>query len=302
MVAMPNDAQKHIQEFLFHLAFVEAKSDNTVNSYQIGMAQMMQLFDKMKISPVDATEDDIHSLIKMMNNKALSISTIHNRISILRHFYRFLIDNKIQSTSPMDKIKLPRRRVSLPKTPSEQHVTRLLNAPDISTIHGIRDRAMLEVMYACGLRVSECVSLEAGNVRLGDGFLIVSGKGGKERVVPFHQEAGDWLRRYVEQSRPKLRRENRSDNALFLSNRGRGMTRQAFWAMIKKYACLAGFDENISPHKLRHAFATHLINHGADLRSVQLMLGHSSLLTTEIYVHVAKERLSKIHKKHHPRK
>ncbi|HEY0179064.1 MAG TPA: site-specific tyrosine recombinase XerD [Dokdonella sp.] len=221
-------------------------------------------------------------------------------VSCLRHFYRMLVrDGRIAAdpTLLLDAPKLPR---GLPKALSENEVEALLRAPPESPL-GLRDRAMLELLYASGLRVSELVGLSAAQVNLRQGALRVVGKGGKERLVPLGDEAAHWLSRYVAEARPLLLKGGRSD-ALFVSNRRAAMTRQMFWMLIKKHALVAGIaPARISPHVLRHSFATHLLNHGADLRALQMMLGHSSLSTTQIYTLVAKEGLKRLHQKHHPR-
>jgi len=221
-------------------------------------------------------------------------------LSTLRHFYRLLVREGRVAADPtllLDAPKLPR---SLPKALSEREIEALLHAP-AETPLGLRDRAMLELMYATGLRVSELVGIAAAQVNLRQGVLRVLGKGGKERLVPLGDEAAHWLTRYVGEARPVLLRGGRSD-ALFVSNRRAAMTRQMFWTLVKKHALRAGIAATrISPHVLRHSFATHLLNHGADLRALQLMLGHSSLSTTQIYTLVAKEGLKRLHERHHPR-
>lgn len=221
-------------------------------------------------------------------------------LSCLRHFYRLLVREGRMDADPtllLDAPKLPR---SLPKALSENEVEGLLRAPADSPL-GLRDRAMLELMYATGLRVSELVGITAAQVNLRQGVLRVVGKGGKERLVPLGDEAAHWLTRYVGEARPALLKGGRSE-ALFVSNRRAAMTRQMFWTLVKKHALAAGITaKRISPHVLRHSFATHLLNHGADLRALQLMLGHSSLSTTQIYTLVAKEGLKRLHEKHHPR-
>ena len=178
---------------------------------------------------------------------------------------------------------------------------RLLAAPDVLDKLGLRDRAMLELLYASGLRVSELVTLRTVQLGLSDGVLRVTGKGSKERLVPFGQEAGEWLQRYLDESRAQILGEHRVSEALFVTSQGHGMSRQMFWKLIRKYALVAGIHQHLSPHTLRHAFATHLLNHGADLRVVQMLLGHADISTTQVYTHVARERLRQLHAHHHPR-
>ena len=220
--------------------------------------------------------------------------------SSLKRFYRYLLRENLTATDPtlnLDSPKLPR---SLPKTLTEADVERLLNSAATDAPLDLRDRAMLETLYATGLRVSELVGLKLTAVNLNDGVLRVTGKGNKDRLVPLGEEAVEWLRRYLADARPSLMEKNLSD-AVFVTARGDGTTRQAFWYLIKRRARSAGIERPLSPHTLRHAFATHLLNHGADLRVVQMLLGHSDISTTQIYTHVARERLKQLHAQHHPR-
>jgi integrase/recombinase XerD len=203
------------------------------------------------------------------------------------------IDPTIEIESP----KLPR---NLPKSLNEEEVVALLNAPNLNEPAGVRDKAMLELLYACGLRVSELVSIKTTEVSISDSVVRVTGKGSKTRLVPMGEDALEWISRYLEEERQDIL-QGRLCDALFVTNRGDAMTRQAFWYMIKRYALLAGITKHMSPHVLRHAFATHLLNHGADLRVVQMLLGHSDISTTQIYTHVARERLKRLHSEHHPR-
>jgi integrase/recombinase XerD len=222
------------------------------------------------------------------------------RLSSLRSFYHYLCNLghiKIDPTLNIDSPKLGR---PLPKSLTEAEVEDLLNAPDINSNTGMRDRTMLEVLYATGLRVSELVSLRLDQLNLRQGVVRVVGKGNKERLVPLGEEAIEWLTRYMQEARPSFFKVN-IDSTLFPSSRGTAMTRQTFWYAIKRYTIIAGINKPLSPHTIRHAFATHLLNHGADLRVVQMLLGHSDISTTQIYTHVAKERLKSLHSKHHPR-
>ena len=226
--------------------------------------------------------------------------TIARRLSALRRFYQHLEREGRVATNPCDRIDAPRLGRPLPEVLTEQEVERLLAAPDVDTALGIRDRAMLEVLYATGLRVSELVGLRPEQVNLLQGVLRVVGKGGKERLVPLGEPAVDWLERFLERGRTPILGA-RASAALFPTGRGGAMTRQAFWYLVKRYAERAGISRPISPHTLRHAFATHLLDHGADLRVVQMLLGHRDISTTQIYTHVARERLKVIHARHHPR-
>ena len=232
--------------------------------------------------------------------KAKSTS-IGRRLSSLRRFYRLQAAQGAIASDPTLRVRAPKLSRALPKSLSEKEVEALLDAPDRDTTLGLRDRAMLETLYATGLRVSELVGLKLGQVSFDMGVVRVLGKGGKERLVPLGEEAVDWLRRYLASSRTRLAGGAKSD-AVFITARRGPLTRQAFWQLIKRYAVKAGIaPSKLSPHTLRHAFATHLLNHGADLRVVQLLLGHSDITTTTIYTHVARERLKRLHAQHHPR-
>ena len=231
-------------------------------------------------------------------------TTANRRLTVFRRFYHWLLrEQKIQA-DPTARILSARQPLRVPKGMSEVEVEALLSAPDVESVLGQRDRAMLELMYASGLRVSELVELRRVDVLLGDQVLRVMGKGSKERLVPYGQQAADWLDLYLAQSRPQLVGE-RAEAALFVTSRGarkgHAMSRIMFWNLVRKYALQAGIHRPLSPHTLRHAFATHLLNHGADLRAVQMLLGHADISTTTIYTHIARERLQQLHAKHHPR-
>ncbi|HEC29577.1 MAG TPA: site-specific tyrosine recombinase XerD [Gammaproteobacteria bacterium] len=221
-------------------------------------------------------------------------------VSSIRRFYRFLVRDNLIDSDPSVQIETPKLGRSLPHTLSETEVERLLESPDLEKLEGFRDRVMLEVLYATGLRVSELVGLTTKQVNIRQGTVRITGKGNKERLVPLGEEAMEWLDRYMKDTRKGLLKGGTCD-ALFPTRRASIMTRQAFWYCLKKYARIASIDSEISPHTLRHAFASHLLNHGADLRVVQLLLGHSDLSTTQIYTHVARERLKELHALHHPR-
>ncbi len=227
-------------------------------------------------------------------------STVNRRLSVWRRFYSWAIQEGLATVDPTLRMLSARQALRVPKTLTEADVERLLQAPDTDTPLGLRDRAMLELMYASGLRVSELVGLPSTSLSLSDGALRVMGKGARERIVPFGQVASDWLARWLREGRAELLGARRSED-LFVTQRGEAMTRQMFWKLIKRYAVLAGVTAPLSPHVLRHAFATHLLNHGADLRAVQLLLGHADISTTTIYTHVARERLKQLHQQHHPR-
>ncbi len=227
-------------------------------------------------------------------------SSANRRLSVLKRFYQLALRQKQVADDPCLKLASARQPVRFVHTLSEAQVEALLGAPDVATPLGLRERTMLELMYASGLRVSELVTLKLVELSLNDGVLRITGKGSKTRLVPFGQEARQWIERYLKQARGVIL-DGQVDDALFVTARGGPMTRQMFWVLIKKHALKAGIQAPLSPHTLRHAFATHLLNHGADLRVVQLLLGHSDISTTQIYTHVARERLKQLHAQHHPR-
>ena len=222
-------------------------------------------------------------------------------LSSLRAFYSYLLKNSYINDDPTAKIDSPKLGHSLPKVISELDVEKLLNSPKVKEPLGLRDRSMLELLYACGLRISELITLDLLNVNLRQGVIKVIGKGSKERLIPMGEEAMNWVEKYISYGRPELENESFNTSILFLNRRGKPMSRQAFWYRIKHYAFESGIKASLSPHTIRHAFATHLINHGADLRTVQLLLGHTSLSTTQIYTEVARQRMKELHSEHHPR-
>ena len=231
-------------------------------------------------------------------------TTANRRLTVFRRFFHWLLRERLIELDPTARLLSARQPLRVPKTLSEAEVEAVLAAPDVGTVLGLRDRAMLELMYASGLRVSELVGLRRVDVLLAEQVLRVLGKGSKERLVPYGQEAALWLERYLAQARPQLVGAQ-AQEALFVTARGvqagQAMSRVMFWSLVRKYALIAGIDRPLSPHTLRHAFATHLLNHGADLRAVQMLLGHADISTTTIYTHIARERLQQLHAKHHPR-
>ena len=247
----------------------------------------------------DARESDLLGYMAARHARTRA-TTANRRLTVFRRFFRWAVREHLCQVDPTLKLQAARQALRVPKTLSEAQVEALLAAPDVSTPLGLRDRTMLELMYASGLRVSELVTLKSVHVGLGEGALRVTGKGAKERVVPFGSEAHAWLRRYLAEARGAILQGQASD-ALFVTARGGPMTRQMFWTLVKRHARTAGVTVPLSPHTLRHAFATHLLNHGADLRAVQMLLGHADISTTTIYTHVARERLRQWHAQHHPR-
>jgi integrase/recombinase XerD len=275
---------------------------NTLEAYRRDLAQFAGwLAGEGGPTLAGAGPADIHRYLAwQVEARRARPRTTGRLVSSLRRFYRFALQEGLRQDDPCAQIESPKLPRSLPKSITEAEVESLLAAPDEATDLGLRDRAMLETLYASGLRVSELVGLKVQQVSLDMGVVRVLGKGSKERLTPLGEEALAWIRRYQELARPAILGARKTD-ALFVTGRGAPMTRQAFWGLVKRYAARAGIRAAISPHTLRHAFATHLVNHGADLRVVQMLLGHADISTTQIYTHVARERLKRIHEKHHPR-
>jgi integrase/recombinase XerD len=275
-------------------------SRNTLQSYRYDLGQLAAHLRSQGRELQTASREDLLHFLAVQLRAGRSPRSLSRYLSGYRQFYRWLLREGRISTDPTALIESPKLGRGLPKALSEQQVTGLLEAPQVTTPLGLRDRTMLELMYASGLRVSELVGLELANVNLNQGVVRITGKGGKERLVPLGEEAQSWLQRYLREARPELM-SGQSCPHMFVTARKNGMTRQAFWHAIRKHARRAAINQKVSPHMLRHSFATHLLNHGADLRVVQLLLGHSDLSTTQIYTHVAREGLKQLHSKHHPR-
>lgn len=274
-------------------------SKHSLAAYRADIRAIAFYFKASKTSLKTASEANILSYLATRSQE-VSARTSARSISTLRRFYRWMLRESLIQSDPSAKLRLPRIPKTLPKSLTENEIDALLEAPDTQTVYGLRDKAMLELMYASGLRVSELISLELGQIDLRVGVIKVLGKGNKERLVPVGEQAIDYIQKYIETARHELVTRQKS-SSLFLSKRGAGMSRQAFWQLIKRYTLIAGVKTDVSPHSLRHAFATHLLNHGADLRTLQMLLGHSDLSTTQIYTHVATARLQALHQKHHPR-
>lgn len=288
-----------IDSFLEHLVVERSVAENTISAYEHDLKFFFEWMDERgkdidEIGAGDLT--DFSSFCRSRKHKATSIS---RRLSAVRQFYRFLLEEGRIKKDPTREMVTPKRGKYLPQVLSTDEVDRLLAAPDVSTPIGTRDKAMIELLYATGLRVSELVGLKMHMLNLGVGYLICRGKGGKERLVPIGESAMKWVKEYIAVVRPAMVRK--SSDVLFCSNRGGAMTRQNFWYMIRRYAYHAAIMKSISPHVLRHSFATHLLAGGADLRSVQMMLGHSDISTTQIYTHINTARLKEIHERFHPR-
>jgi len=287
-----------IEKFLDTLWIERGLSENTMQAYRNDLKNFAswQSNDSKKL--IETNTSELLAYISSQSNH--SVRTTARRLSSLRRFYQYLLREEYIDSDPTANVDSPKLGRSLPKLLTEAEVETLLEAPDLNTDMGLRDRAMLEVLYATGLRVSELVGLQLNQINLRQGVIRVLGKGNKERLVPLGEEAIDWLNKYINAARPNFFK-NKPDATVFPSNRGKTMTRQTFWHAIKRYSIKAGINKQLSPHDLRHAFATHLLNHGADLRVVQMLLGHSDISTTQIYTHVARERLKNLHAEHHPR-
>ena len=284
-----------IRSFLDSLYIEKGLSQNTVSSYKNDISSFLSWLNKKQINYQQVSGKNINEFISNLFNSGLKSSSINRKISSIKHFYLFLSKKKIIKYSPVDEIETPKQEKYLPISMSEDEVERLLSSPNSNRIIERRDKAMIEILYATGMRISELVNLKLTDVDFNRSVLKVFGKGSKERLVPYGEKAAEALDIY-------LRDRKRSDSKnVFLSNRGSQITRGAFWQRIKIYIKRENLKSSISPHTLRHAFATHLLNRGADLRSVQILLGHSDLSTTQIYTHIAKQRLGEILKKHHPR-
>lgn len=291
-------ADELIDQFLDAVWAEQGLSENTLSAYRSDLRIFAKwLADKSLLTVENA---QISAFLAYLYQKGMSNRSAARQLSCLRRFFGYLLRENQISRDPTALIDAPYVGHPLPKSLSEADVEKLLNAPEVSNALGFRDKTMLELLYATGLRVSELVSLKFENISFRQGVLRVTGKGGKDRLVPIGEEAMSWMEHYMEQTRKGILGE-RQCPYLFVTHRAGGMTRQAFWHIIKRHARTAGIDKELSPHTLRHAFATHLLNHGADLRVVQLLLGHSDLSTTQIYTHVASARLKALHQHYHPR-
>ncbi len=272
---------------------------NSLEAYRRDLRLFAEWLGKTRGASIDAaTEVDLTQYSAA--RRADKSTSANRRLSVFRRYYAWALREHRVTVDPTLKLRSAKQAPRFPSTLNESQVEALLNSPDIETPLGLRDRTMLELMYASGLRVTELVTLKTVEVGLNDGVVRVMGKGSKERLIPFGETAADWLTRYLREARPALLGVRAADT-LFVTSRGDGMTRQQFWNIIKQHALTGSVHAPLSPHTLRHAFATHLLNHGADLRVVQLLLGHSDISTTQIYTHVARERLHNLHRKHHPR-
>ena len=296
-----SDRDPAIDQFIDSLWAQKGLAELTLSAYQQDLTQFSRWLAPRNGSLSAGQQTDIQQFLGERFERGSSARSNARLLSTLKQFYRHLIRLGERQDNPTALVSAPRIHRSLPQSMNERDVEKLLQAPDLESDFGMRDRCMLELMYSSGFRVCELVGLQLNQVNTRLGLVRLVGKGSKERVVPVGEEALHWLQRYLQRARPALQVTGAINDALFLSSRGTAITRQAFWQNIKKHLLTAGVKTVFSPHSLRHAFATHLLNHGADLRTVQMLLGHSSLSTTQIYTHIAQTRLQSIHAQHHPR-
>jgi len=290
-----------LDSFLAYITVEKGLSKNTLESYGRDVRKFLTFLEEGHIETVHEIKyENILDFLSSFKKQGFSDTTTVRTIVSIKQFFKYLLLEKIIKEDPTSQIHTPKMKKSIPGVISLEDVEKILSAPDESTPEGLRDLAMLEVLYATGIRVSELISLKLNEVNFEMGFVIVYGKGSKERIVPMGEEAQEKLKTYMEHSRPALLKQ-KDCKEIFVTRRGKGMTRQGFWKLIKTYALKANITKPISPHTLRHSFATHLLERGADLRTIQIMLGHSDISTTQIYTHVENERLKEIHKKYHPR-
>jgi len=290
-----NKEDSNLRSFLNYLLVDKGLSNNTVKAYEADISSFFQWLDNEDLKYKNLQEDHINQYISFLFQRKMRSSSVNRKISSIKSFYIFLVKRNFLKNSPLNDLVTPKQEKYLPESMSEAEVDKLLNSPDVANKIENRDKAMIEMLYATGMRISELVNLKITDVDMKRCVVKVFGKGSKERLVPFGETALDSLKSYLND------REQSSSKEIFLSNRGKKMSRIAFWQRVKVYLIRENLKNSISPHTLRHAFATHLLNRGADLRSVQLLLGHSDLSTTQIYTHIAKQRLSDVLKKHHPR-
>ncbi|VVS91874.1 site-specific tyrosine recombinase XerD [Desulfoluna spongiiphila] len=298
---MPPLLNQHIDQFITHLRVERGLADLSVEAYASDLSRYADFLEENGMQ--EATEDDTYAILKHMiglRGDGLGARSRARHLVSIRSFYRFLAEEKVLASDPSSLIEFPKTGLKLPDTLSIPEVEKLLNAPETTTARGMRDAAMIELLYAAGLRVSELIHLTLNDINLEAGFVRVFGKGAKERIVPMGQYAMDKLRTYLTTARPLLLKHHTS-STLFVARAGKPMTRQGFWKLLNKYTALAGLTGRISPHTLRHSFATHLLMGGADLRVVQVMLGHTDISTTQIYTHITGDHLRTMHRTCHPR-
>lgn len=296
---MPRSAEHHLYDYLAHLAVERNLSPRTIESYRRDLLQFIAWLDEQSIALREVERATLRNYLGHRRDQGLSARSTARALSALRGFFRFLVNTRVRTVDPTANLRSPSLWQTVPHVLTADEIDALLASPDTSTTLGLRDRAMLETLYATGLRVSELVGLTTERVRLDPGYVRVIGKGRKERLVPLGESAVSWIDDYLGRARPELNKQRVS--VLFLNHRGGALTRQGFWKILRGHAVRAEISSPLSPHIVRHSFATHLVENGADLRAVQMMLGHASLTTTEIYTHVARERLRRLYDEKHPR-
>ncbi len=293
--------QRHIEAYLNYIRVEKGLSGNTVEAYRRDLNRWQQYVSRKKMNQItEVTRRNILEYLQGLYEAGLNSRSIARMLTALRNFFKFLVLDGILENNPTDQVEAPKLWKKLPQYLSLAEVDKMLDAPDLNSSLGLRDKAMLELLYATGLRVSELVNLKFTDLHLDPGFVQCLGKGNKERIIPLGRSAASAIEKYLAQGRTSLLKDHRSD-FLFVTNRGDRMTRQMFWVLISNYGRKAGIKTKLTPHLLRHSFATHLLERGADLRSVQTMLGHADISTTQIYTHVINTRLKEIYQKHHPR-
>ena len=298
--AIPDDAAL-VEEYLHFLAVERGASLNTLEAYSRDIGRFLEFAGASGVpSPLAVNPEHVTAYLGALRGQGLSPASVNRKLAAIRGFYRYLLREARVEENPLARVETARTWMRLPGALSRDEMESLLAQPAEASPSGIRDRAILELLYATGIRVSEIATLTLNRLNRQMGFLVAVGKGRKERIVPVGQSALGWLGRYIEQARPVFLKKKTS-NALFLNRSGEGFTRQGLWKLIKKYAKMAGLERKVHPHTFRHSFATHLLEGGADLRSVQIMLGHADISTTQIYTHVTRERLKEVHKRFHPR-
>jgi integrase/recombinase XerD len=304
---MTDGGPRLIETYLDHLRIERRLADHTIESYQRDLVKLAQYAAGRRRSLEQLDRQDLDRFVQELSGQGLSPRSVSRAVAAVRSFYRFVTLERRREQNPAEDLQAPRAWPALPKFLSAEEVDRLIQTPDTSTIRGLRDRALIELLYATGLRVTELVQLRVADVNLDAAYLSCTGKGGKQRIVPVGDEANSWVRKYLATARPVLAGRKApakpgGGERLFLNARGgRGLSRVGFWKILKQYARIAGLGRALSPHVLRHSFATHLLDRGADLRAIQLMLGHADLSTTQIYTHVLEARLRVVYDKYHPR-
>jgi integrase/recombinase XerD len=290
-----------VDSYLTHLRVERRLADHTLESYSRDLQRLGEFAAGMETPIQNLERRDLEQFVDGLMHEGLSPRSVARTVAAVRGFYRFSVLAQNLTVNPADDLQAPRAWPALPKCLAVDEVERLINQPDVATPRGLRDRALIEVLYATGMRVSELIGLRASDLNLEAGYLTCTGKGSKQRIVPIGDQAVNWLRKYIQEARPALLGKRGSPWLFVNAKRGNSLTRVGFWKILKAYGQAAGFSQRLSPHMLRHSFATHLLEHGADLRSIQMMLGHADLSTTQIYTHVLEARLRAVYDRYHPR-